>query len=114
VIDIRPNARTRDLDTTVETPVSGTAVNFYSNLAAFAETLSNMRHIGEVKIVSANLFQTPDNTDAYAYFSGGTAGTYTVQDWVDSLAVLKEEDVQSIATPSTDANVRVLISNHSG
>ena len=114
VIDIRPNARTRDLDTTVATPVSGTAVNFYSNLAAFAETLANMRHIGEVKIVSTDLFQTPDNTDAYVYFSGATAGTYTVNDWVESLAVLEEEDVQSIATPSTDANVRVLISNHSG
>ena len=112
VIDIRPNVKTRDLDTTAATPISGTAVNFYSNLAAFAETLANMQYIGEVKIVSTNLFQTPDNTDAYVYFSGATAGSYTVSDWVDSLAILEEEDVQSIATPSTDANVRVLISNH--
>jgi hypothetical protein len=112
VIDIRPNVKTRDLDTTAATPVSSTAVTFYSNLAAFAETLANMQYIGEVKIVSNTIFQTPDETDAYIYFSGATAGTYTVSDWVNSLATLEEEDVQSIVTPSTDANVRVLISNH--
>ena len=112
LIDVRPDIKTRDLDTTVSTAVSGTPVTFYSNLAVFAETLANMQHIGEVKIVSAGVFQTPDVTEAYEYFSGATAGSYTIEDWIDSLEVLEEEDVQSIATPSTDPNVRVLISNH--
>lgn len=111
LIDVRPNVKTNDLDTTSAVSVM-TAAAFYSNLAAFAETLANMQHIGEVKIVSTNLFTVPDNNDSFVYFSGATAGTYTVEDWADSLAVLEEEDVQSIVTPSTDAGVRVLISNH--
>jgi hypothetical protein len=112
LIDARPNVKTRDLDTTSTISITNTAETFYSNLTVFAETLANMQYIGEVKIVSNTIFQTPDDTDSYVYFSGATAGTYTVEDWADSLAVLEEEDIQSIATPSTDTNVRVLISNH--
>jgi hypothetical protein len=112
LIDVRPNVKTHDLDTTAAVPVMNTAATFYSNLAVFAETLANMQYIGEVKIISADLFVVPDETNSFVYFSGATAGTYTVEDWVDSLAVLELEDVQSITTPSTDPNVRVLISNH--
>jgi hypothetical protein len=111
LIDVRPNVKTNDLDTTSAVPVMDTAT-FCSNLTAFAETLANMQNIGEVKIVSTNLFVVPDNNVSFVYFSGATAGTYTVEDWADSLAVLEEEDVQSIVTPSTDSSVRVLISNH--
>jgi len=111
LVDVRPNIKTSDLDTTSAVPVTS-AATFYSNLTAFAETLAGMLYIGEVKIVSENLFTVPDNTDSFVYFTGATAGTYMVEDWADSLAVLEEEDVQSIVTPSTDPNVRALINDH--
>jgi hypothetical protein len=111
LIDVRPNIKTSDLDTTSSVPVT-TEATFYSNLAAFAETLAGMQYIGEVKIVSDTLFTVPENTDSFMYFSGAVAGSYTVEDWIDSFAVLEGEDVQSIVTPSTDQNVRVLMNDH--
>jgi hypothetical protein len=111
LIDVRPNVSTRDLDTIAATPVVSVAT-FCSNLTAFGETLANMQYIGEVKIVSTNLFVVPDNNDSYVYFSGAIAGSYTVGDWAESLETLEEEDVQSITTPSTDHDVRILVSNH--
>ncbi|MDR1048103.1 MAG: phage tail sheath subtilisin-like domain-containing protein [Treponema sp.] len=112
LIDVRPNVQTSDLDTTQAVPVMTNAATLYSNLCVFAETLTSMQYIGEAETVSENLFVAPDNTSSYSYFSGGGAGSYTVGDWQDSLEVLEEEDVQSITTPSTDHDVRVLVSNH--
>jgi hypothetical protein len=112
LIDVRPNVKTSDLDTASAVPVMNTAAVLYSNLHAFADALFAMQYIGEVEIVSPNLFTAPDSTGAYAYFSGAASGSYTVGDWQDSLEVLEEEDVQSIATPSTDHDVRILVSNH--
>lgn len=112
LIDTRPNVRTRDLDTTQIVSIKGAGMTFSSNLTAFAETLASMQYIGEVRILSEDVFTVPDNSGTFLYFSGAAAGTYTIADWVDSLEALESEDVQSIATPSTDANVRLLISNH--
>jgi hypothetical protein len=112
LIDERPNIKTTNLDTTQATPIMEEGAVFYSNLCAFGEALASMQYIGEVQIVSANLFVVPDETESYVYFSGAAAGTYTIKDWADSLEVLEGQDVQSIATPSTDHDVRILISNH--
>jgi hypothetical protein len=111
LVDVRPNVKTNDLDTTASVPVTSSAT-FYSNLAAFAETLAGMQYIGDVKIVSTDLYVVPDITDSFAYFTGAAAGTYTVENWADSFASLEEEDVQSIVTPSTDPNVRSLMNDH--
>jgi hypothetical protein len=112
LIDERPNIKTSDLDTCAAQDIKTGAITFNSDLTAFCETLSAMQYVGEVRIASTTIFVPPENTDSYKYFSGATGGTYTVQDWVDALAVLEEEDVQNITTPSTDHDVRVLISNH--
>lgn len=111
-IDVRPSAKTSDLDTTGSVSLMGTAAVFYSNLVAFAEALCSLSYIGEAKAVSNTIFVVPDDMDAYAYFSGATAGSYTISDWAASLEALESEDVQSIATPSTDHDVRILINNH--
>jgi hypothetical protein len=112
LIDGRPNIATGDLDTCAAKNIKTGAATFNSDLAAFCETLSAMQYIGEARIVSTAIFVPPENTGSYKYFAGAASGTYTVQDWVDALAVLEEEDVQNITTPSTDHDVRVLVSNH--
>jgi hypothetical protein len=112
LIDVRPNVKTRELDTVAAASVMSNAAVFNSNLAAFAETLANMQYIGEVTAVSDTVSAAPDNTNSFAYFSGASAGSYLVGDWAESLEVLEEEDVQVIAIPSTDHDVRILVSNH--
>jgi hypothetical protein len=112
LIDERPNIATINLDTTSKVDIKTTSMTFNSDLQAFCEKLANMQYIGEVEIVGTTVFLPPENNASFAYFSGATSGTYTVQDWVDALAILEEEDVQNIATPSTDHDVRILISNH--
>ncbi|GHU10577.1 hypothetical protein FACS1894151_10060 [Spirochaetia bacterium] len=109
--DERPNVPTSNLDTIAATDIM-TTLTLNSDLAAFCEALSAMQYIGEVQIVSTTDFIVPEDTGSFLYFSGASAGTYTVQDWINALSALEEEDVQSIATPSTDHDVRVLISNH--
>ncbi|GHT84362.1 hypothetical protein FACS1894137_07300 [Spirochaetia bacterium] len=110
--DERPNVPTNNLDTIAATSIMDTPLTLNSDLTAFCEALSAMQYIGEVQIVSTTDFMPPENTDSYVYFGGATSGSYTVQDWIDALSDLEEEDVQSITTPSTDHDVRVLISNH--
>ena len=54
----------------------------------------------------------PDNDGDFVYFAGGTSGAYTTSEFTDSLEVLEQEDVQLIATPSTEIAVHVLIKDH--
>ncbi|MDR0473584.1 MAG: phage tail sheath subtilisin-like domain-containing protein, partial [Treponema sp.] len=112
LIDERPNIKTTNLDTTQAMSIMADGAVFHSNLWAFGEALASMQYIGEVQIVSTNLFVVPDDTSSYVYLSGAAAGTYTIADWTDSLEILEGQDVQSITTPSTDHDVRILISNH--
>jgi hypothetical protein len=112
-IDVTPNARTEELDTVIDLSVMGTAAILHSNLAAFVKALKAIQWIGEVEISdSANVRVLPEATAGYEYFSGATAGTYNIGDWVTALEKLEEEDVQSIATPCDDHDVLVLIVNH--
>ena len=71
-----------------------------------------MPYIGEVEELSSTTRQTPDNTDSYVYFTGGTTGNYTIDQWQEALKALELEDVQIIATPSTDSAIHALISTH--
>ena len=48
----------------------------------------------------------------YVYLTGATTGAYTTTEFTDALEVLEQEDVQLMATPSTEAAVHILIKNH--
>ena len=100
------------LDTITNQSVADTGTTLYANYDAFVNALNAMEFIGSVTILDANTRQVPDNTDGYVYFTGGTIGSYTVTQWQTALAALELEDVQIIATPSTDTGVHALISTH--
>lgn len=51
-------------------------------------------------------------SSATVNFTGGATEAATVGDWNAALAALETEDVQIIATPSSDPMVRSLIANH--
>ena len=100
------------LDTVTNQSVAETGTILYANYDAFITALNAMEFIGSVEILDSNTRQVPDNTDAYVYFTGGSVGSYTVTQWQSALAALELEDVQIIATPSTDAGIHALISTH--
>ncbi|MBO7518885.1 MAG: hypothetical protein J6T31_07220 [Methanobrevibacter sp.] len=100
------------LDTISTTAIGDTGLTLYANFDAFLTTLRGMAFIGSVTVLDENTRTVPDNDDAYVYFTGGTVGNYTITQWQQALSALALEDVQIIATPSTDASVQALISAH--
>ena len=101
-----------NLDTVTNVAVADTGTTLYANFVAFVNAISSMPYIGDVELLSATTRKVPDNTDSYVYFTGGTVGSYTTAQWTDALTALELEDVQIIATPSTDSDVHALISAH--
>ena len=100
------------LDTVTNTVVTDVGTTLYANFEAFVEALESMSFIGDVEILTSDTRSVPDNTDAFEYFTGGTVGNYTIEQWQSALAALELQDVQIIATPSTDLDVHTLISTH--
>ena len=112
IIGNNSSLKSNTLDTVSSVDVGDTGTTLYANYAAFLTALKSMSLIGDVTILDTNTRQAPDNFDAYEYFTGGTTGDYTVAQWQTALAALELEDVQIIATPSTEAAVHQLISSH--
>ena len=100
------------LDTVTNLSVGETGITLYANFDAFYTALSSLSYIGSVELLVPSTRVVPDNTDAYLYFTGGSNGSYTVTQWQSALTALETEDVQIIATPSTDVDIHALISSH--
>ncbi len=112
VIGNNTEMKSVNLDTVTNAAVSDDGTILYANFVAFVNAISSMPYIGNVEILSSTSRVVPDNTDAYVYFTGGTVGAYTTAQWTEALTALELEDVQIIATPSTDSEVHALISAH--
>lgn len=112
VVGNNDSMKSVNLDTVTNAAVSESGTTLYANFVSFLEAISSMEYIGKVEILDENTRQVPDNTDAYVYFTGGTIGSYGTQQWTDALTALELEDIQIIATPSTDSGVHALISQH--
>ena len=100
------------LDTVTNASVAETGTTLYANFVSFLNALGTIEYIGKTEILSSTTRQVPDNTDGYVYFTGGTIGSYGTQQWTDALTALELEDVQIIATPSSDSGVHAAISAH--
>ena len=112
VVGSNAEMKSVNLDTVTNVSVGEEGTVLYANFVSFLNALGTLDFIGSVEILDSNTRQVPDNTDAYVYFTGGTIGSYGTQQWTDALTALELEDVQIIATPSTDASVHALISTH--
>ena len=111
LIDTTSGALSEELDHVTSVSVYGTAATFTSNLQALIDALEGISYIGDVELVSTSRVM-PDTDTGYVYFAGGEAGTSTVSDWADAIDELEKYDIQIIATPSTDADIRELILDH--
>ena len=112
IVGNNSSLKSNKLDTVTNVAIEETGTILYANFDAFVTAISSLSLIGSVEILSENTRQVPDNTDAYVYFTGGTLGSYGYSQWVDALKALELEDIQIIATPSTDSDVHALISTH--
>ena len=112
VVGNNSSLKSAKLDTVTNVSIGETGTTLYANFDAFLNALDTLQLIGSVEILDASTRQIPDNTDSYEYFTGGTVGNYSITQWQTALEALELEDVQIIATPSTDLSVHTLISAH--
>lgn len=112
IVGNNENLKSAYLDTVTNTAVVETGTTLYANFNSFLNALGTMTLLGGYEILDIQTRRIPDNTDGFVYFTGGSAGNYTVTQWQTALTALELEDVQIIATPSTDSDVHALISTH--
>lgn len=110
LIDKSENAPTKGLDYVSGVEIGGSAAVLKSDVQALANALKSIDIIGDVEIGKNRVL--PENDVGYVYFNGAEAGTSTVADYIETLELLENEDVQILATPSTNKNVHSLISDH--
>jgi hypothetical protein len=115
------NAPSYELDLRIGGQISGLPANEY---AKFTSTYYALFHALEQSVmVGAGNVSKPNSADntmpdinntnpVPLYFTGGTEGESNIEKWQEALAVIEGEDIQCIATPSTEFAVHALISNH--
>jgi hypothetical protein len=113
-LETESNAPSNRLDAVTSLSIKTAAQTLKSDLYALISTLKNSYYIGKDNVEKeAGATNTMPDVDAdFVYFTGATAGTYTIADWNEALGKLETEDVHIISTPSTDQAVHTLISNH--
>ncbi len=112
VIGNNGNLPSVKLDTISNVDIGETGTTLYANFAAFLSALESLQLIGSVEILDSSIRVTPDNMESYEYFTGGSSGDYSFTQWQTALSALELEDVQIIATPSSDSAIHALISSH--
>ncbi len=109
-----PDARTNLIDAVPSTEFEENAAIIRGDCTALINALKNISYFDsdEIELVENAPRMLPDLTDSYIYFTGGSEGAYTVEQWMKALTELEKYDIQCIATPSTEHFVHVLISDH--
>jgi hypothetical protein len=84
-----------------------------SDLQAIIDTFKRSSYIGKAEYPSnGTVRKVPTNDAAWVYFTGGANGTADATAYANALVELESENVQIIATTSTDAAIHVLIQDH--
>jgi hypothetical protein len=114
LLETESNVAANQLDAVTSLDIKGGVKILKSNLYALISALNSSYYIGkgnvEKETGAANVM--PDVDADFVYFTGASAGTYTIADWNDALGKLETEDIHIVSSPSTDHTVHVLISNH--
>lgn len=110
LIDSDVNSKTADLDSVSGVDITEDTV-FTSTLKLMIDKLESCAYINHVELLSSSRI-LPESGYIYQYFTGGTAGNSNTSDWVKTLGLLEKENVQIIATTSTNETVQNLIASH--
>jgi hypothetical protein len=113
-LETESNVPANQLDAVTSQTIKTTARTLRSDLYALISALKSSYYVGKDNVEKANGAANiiPDIDTDFVYFTGATAGTYTVADWNEALGKLETENIQIVSSPSTDHTVHVLISNH--
>ena len=108
-----PKDKSIELDSVSAEDIKTSAYTALSDLQAIIDQLNVMPWIGEAAFHDASTSRlVPDNDTDWVYFSGGTDGEYTADEWAVSLTALQNEDIQLVSSPVTDESIHTLIKNH--
>lgn len=110
LIDSDVNSKTADLDSVSGVDITEDTV-FTSTLKLMIDKLESCAYIDHVELLASSRI-LPESGYIYQYFTGGTAGNSNTSDWVKTLGLLEKENVQIIATTSTNETVQNLIASH--
>jgi hypothetical protein len=112
-LETESNAAANQLDAVTSLDIKAVKT-LKSDLYALISVLNSSYYIGkgnvEKETGAANIM--PDVDTDFVYFTGASAGTYTIGDWNEALGKLETEDIQIVSSPSTDHAVHVLVGNH--
>lgn len=109
MLDTNSDSKSAELDTVGSQDITS-GYTLYSNFAEIVKVLKNNPFIAEVELLNTSR-SVPENIE-YTYFSGGSTGNYTTEEWTKALAALEAEDIQIVTTPSTNSAIHTLIHNH--
>ncbi len=108
-----PKDKSIELDSVSAQDIKTLAYIAKSDLQAIIDQLNVMPWIGKAAFHDATTSRlVPDPDTDWVYFSGGTDGAYTVDEWPTSLTALQNEDIQLGSSPVTDEAIHTLIKNH--
>lgn len=104
---------TTNLDNAAGADILAGAVTFKSDLQKIISTFQRSAYIGEAVHPSGTATRNIPAYDAeWVYFTGGSNGTADATAYTNALTALEQEDVQILATVSTDAAIHLLIADH--
>jgi len=84
-----------------------------SDYEAIYQALRNNQLLNKDDVAKSGVIRTVPDVDAeFVFLTGGTSGAYGTQEFSDALEELKKNNVQLIATPSTEAAIHTLFRNH--
>jgi hypothetical protein len=113
-LETESNAAANQLDAVTSLNIKSAAQTLKIDLYALISALNSSYYIGKgnVEKRTGTVNVMPDVNTDFVYFTGASAGTYTIGDWNEALGKLETENIQIVSSPSTDHAVHVLISNH--
>lgn len=101
------------LDTVTGANIKASAYTAKSDLQAIIDAFARSTYVGSSVYHDGGTARVvPDYDTDWAYFTGGTNGTSDVTAYSETLEVLESENVQILASTSTDEAVHLLIKNH--
>lgn len=106
------NVSPLQLDQVTASSINPTALTLEASMYGIIDAINAGSALVTAEDVSAATGNTVVANLANTYFTSGSNGSYTATEWGDALEALEAEEVQFIATPSTDASVHAAIKAH--
>lgn len=106
------NASPLELDSVTAVAIKASPYTAESTMEAIIDTINAGASRVKAEAANAAIARVIPANLALVFMSGGSDGPYTSTEWTAALTALEAEDVQFVATPSSDAGVHSSIKTH--